>query len=235
MITSPDLAALIPNSLLASYTPYLADNKLSTRDEYIMRQLSPMPIAKELTHLSLSLGEDNTLALAEISASLSQYNIGIVGTSTSVYANRMNNFVGAVKNYQGALMDYRHATKGNAGTKVLAKQKAVKAFQHMQSRFHNEINAVSAGIKAKKGTVLTSATRGTNIARSSRNTAKLDVMSRVQANNLVKLTQHAKVLGNGLAVIDFSSRIGKVHNSYKAGDHWERDLFITLSSFVYNI
>jgi hypothetical protein len=54
----------------------------------------------------------------------------------------------------------------------------------------------------------------------------------VQAHNLVKFTQHAKFLGNGLAVIDFTSRVGNIHNEYKAGGEWERELFIESSSFA---
>ena len=54
----------------------------------------------------------------------------------------------------------------------------------------------------------------------------------VQANNLVKFTKYAKVLVNGLAVIDFGSRAGNIHNSYQDGDNWERELFVESSSFA---
>jgi uncharacterized membrane protein len=58
------------------------------------------------------------------------------------------------------------------------------------------------------------------------------VADKVQAQNLVRFTRYAKFLGNGLAFIDLSSRAGKVHNSYKAGGDWERDLFIESTSFA---
>ena len=90
----------------------------------------------------------------------------------------------------------------------------------------------NANVKARRGTPLSSATRATNIAQSSRNVAKLNVTSQTQAHNLVKFTQHAKFLGNGLAVIDFTSRVGSIHNEYKAGEEWERELFIESSSFA---
>lgn len=48
----------------------------------------------------------------------------------------------------------------------------------------------------------------------------------------MKFSQHAKFLGNGLAVIDFGGRVGNIHNSYKAGGNWEREMFIESSSFV---
>jgi len=46
------------------------------------------------------------------------------------------------------------------------------------------------------------------------------------------LSQYTKFLGNGLAVIDFGGRVGNIHNSYKAGGNWEREMFIESSSFA---
>ena len=83
-----------------------------------------------------------------------------------------------------------------------------------------------------KGTPLTSATCGTNIALSSRSIAKLNVTSATQAHNLVTFSNYARKLGNGLVVLDFGSRIVNVHKSYKADGDWERELFIESSSFV---
>ena len=163
---------------------------------------------------------------------LQEYNVGLMGASTSVYANRLGGFAGAVKEYQNALMAYRSTINSNAASKAIAKQKAFKAFKNLQIRFKHELNAINAGVKARRGTPLSSATRATNIARSSRNVAKLNVTSQTQAHNLVKFTQHAKLLGNGLAVIDFTSRVGNIHNEYKAGGEWERELFIESSSFA---
>jgi len=56
-------------------------------------------------------------------------------------------------------------------------------------------------------------------------------MSQVQASHLMKFSQKAKLLSNGLVVIDFGSRIGNIRNSYQAGENWERELFIESSSF----
>jgi hypothetical protein len=143
----------------------------------------------------------------------------------------MSGFVGAVQNYQDALMQYRQAIKTNPATKAVAKQKTITAFQTMQRGFKHELNVVNAGIKSKKGTPLTSVTRGTNIARSSRNVAKLDVSTHVQAHNLVKFTRYAKFLGNGLALIELSRGVGNVYNSYKVDGEWEREMFIESMSF----
>ena len=208
--------------------------ELSTFDSQIISTLSAPKVANNLTNLSLSFGGDNTIALAEMTKKLQEYNVGLMGASTSVYANRLGGFAGAVKEYQDALMAYRGAINSNAASKTIAKQKAFKAFQNLQIRFKHELNAINAGVKARRGTPLSSETRATNIARSSRNVAKLNVSSQAQAHNLVKFTQHAKFLGNGLAVIDFTSRVGNIHNEYKAGGEWERELFVESSSFAFS-
>lgn len=217
---------------ISPYMPYVLSEGLSAFDSQLISTLSAPKVANHLTNLSLSFGGDNAVALAEMTKKLQEYNVGLIGASTSVYANRLGGFAGAVKEYQNALMAYRSAIKSNPAAKAIAKQKAFKAFQNLQFRFKHELNAVNAGIKARRGTPLSSAARATNIARSSRNVAKLNVTSQVQANNLVKFTQHAKFLGNGLAVIDFTSRVGNIHTEYKSGGEWERELFIESSSFA---
>jgi hypothetical protein len=219
-------------TMAAANTPYIISNGNAGSNPSILSQLSPMPVAKELTNLSLSYGGDNVVALAEITAKLKEYNIGLMGASTSVYANRIGGFAGSVKSYQAALMEYRQAVKSNSRMKAAVKQKAHTAFQKMQLQFRNELKVVSGRVKARRGTPLTNVDRATNIARSSRNVAKLNVTSQIQANNLVKLSKHAKFLGNGLAVIDFGGRVGNIHNSYQAGGNWERDMFIESSSFA---
>ncbi|MGB2222753.1 hypothetical protein [Neptunomonas phycophila] len=219
-------------TMAAANTPYMVGNSQSNASQAILGRLSTVPVAKELTNLSLSFGGDNVVALAEITANLQEYNIGLMGASTSVYSSRVEGFAGSVKAYQSALMEYRQAVMSNSLMKAAEKQKALLAFQKMQSQFHNELKVVAGKVKARRGTPLTSAERAINIARSSRNVAKLNVTGQVQANNLVKFTKQAKLLGNGLAVIDFGGRVGSVHNSYQAGGHWERDLFIESSSFA---
>jgi len=219
-------------SRINAYTPYLVMQNSSTIGQGVLNQLAPMPISRELTHLSLSFGGNNVVAFAEVTAKLQEYNLGLMGASTSVYANRIGGFAGAVANYQSTLMEYRQAIIANPAMKTLAKRKAHAAFQKMQMGFRNELAVVTAQSHARRGLPLTSVTRAINIAKSSRHVAKLNVASQVQANHLVKLSQHAKFLGNGLVAIDFGNRVGKIHNSYQAGGNWERDLFIESSSFA---
>jgi len=221
-------------STLRPYRPYLYGQNLTATDESILCQMAPLPVSRELTNMSLSFGPENTLALAEISAKLQENSIGIMGASTSFYAGRMEGFGGAVKNYQAALLEYRDAVKSNSTSKAAAKQKARAAFGRMQKGFQTELSIVTRRSRSlsRRGTPLTNPNRGINIARSSRNIVKLNVTSQIQASNLVKFSRQAKFLGNGLAVIDFGSRIGSIHNSYQSGGNWERDLFIESSSFA---
>ncbi|OMH36281.1 hypothetical protein [Motiliproteus sp. MSK22-1] len=61
---------------------------------------------------------------------------------------------------------------------------------------------------------------------------KLNFTSQIEAHNLVKFSKYTKVLGNGLAVIDFTSRVGGIHNTYKAGGNWEKKMFVEASGFA---
>lgn len=227
-------------SMLNAYSPYLIGSEPSNAAashaaKSMVNQLTNTANNRELTNITLSFGGDNTLAIADISAKLNEFGVGAMGASTSFYGNRVGGFTDAVKNYQAALMEYRHVIENKVNSSVIksaAKQKAMAAFQNIQQGFHHELKSVTGAAKSSRGTPLTSGTRATNIAKSSRNVAKLNITSQIQTSNLVKFSQHAKFLGNGLAVIDFSSRVGNVHNSYKSGQHWEREMFIESSSFV---
>ncbi|MDH3327168.1 MAG: hypothetical protein OEM38_10680, partial [Gammaproteobacteria bacterium] len=107
-----------------------------------------------------------------------------------------------------------------------------RAFEEMQHKFQLEMGVITNHTKARKGTPLTNPTRATNIARHGRNAAKLHVTSQAQAHDLVNFSKHARNLGTGLVVIDFADRIGKIHNSYRAGGNWEREMFIESLSFT---
>lgn len=222
-----------PN-ILSPYTPYALNSTSSVLDEHLLSSLSSQNIARELTNTALSLGEDNTMAIAEILNTLQEQNISAIGASASVYGKRMESFVGAIQNYQQALMEYRTAieTKASTQTQKQAKQKALHAFNNLQYRFRNELSTVNSRVKSRRGTPLSSFSRATNIAQSSRSIAKLNVTSQIEANNLIKFTKHTKYLGGGLAVIDFGNRVGNVQNSYAEGENWERELFIESFSFA---
>lgn len=218
-------------STISANKPYILNGN-NTSGVGALRTLSHPEISSSLTNLSLSFGGDNIVALSSIHAKLQEFNVGVIGASSSTYANRMGGFVGSVKEYQSALMTYRGAVKANSAAKGMSKQKAKLAFDKMQKNFRQEINILTSQVKSSRGTPMTSFKRGTDIARSSRTIAKLNLTNQVQASNVVKLTRQAKFLGNGLAVIDYGSRIGNIHNSYKAGGNWEREMFIESTGFI---
>lgn len=71
-------------SLVAVNTPYIIETTPTAKGQSILSQISPMPVSSELTNLSLSYGGDCVIALADITAKLRDYNIGLIGASTSV-------------------------------------------------------------------------------------------------------------------------------------------------------
>ena len=231
--TITGIGCMNPDNLNA-YHPYLAsDTTPSAEDLAILTQFSQATVTKEITNMSLCYGADNTLALAEMTDKLKNSGIAMMESSSSIYNNRLASFTDSVKNYQDALLKYRDVMKTGGASKTLAKQNVIRAFEKMQIGFKHELQSVSAGIKAsQKGTPLTNVTRGMNIAKSSRTAIKLDISSQTQASQLARFGSHAKLLGNGLAVINFASRAGNIKSSYAGGGNWERDLFIESSSFA---
>jgi hypothetical protein len=229
-------------SVMAANTPYLLNShrpdlnreglKHRNYDHRILTRFASAPVAKALTNLALPYGGDNVVALAEIRTTLQDYNTGFMQEASGVYTGRIGGFTGAVKDYQKALLDYRNAIETRSPRQSVLKQHAHAAFNNMQTQFQQEMVAVTARHKARRGTPLSSVDRAMNIAGSSRTVARLHVADQVQASNLVKFSQHSKFLGNGLALIDFGSRAGNVHTTYKADGKWERELFMESSSFV---
>jgi hypothetical protein len=114
----------------------------------------------------------------------------------------MQGFGTAVQRYQDALLEYRAVFKSDPAAASVARQKVIDAFQKLQEGFQREINIVKSGIRRSKSLALTRSSRGLNIAR------------------------------NSLAVIDFGSRVSHIHDSYKAGDDWCREMFIESFSFA---
>ncbi len=221
-----------PVSMQPPYSPYLIGPLPSAIDKGILTTLNMPENPRNLFNLANVFGADTTGAIADAMANL-ETEVAVTGAATSVYSKRMGEFGHAVKNYQDSLLAYRDTTRSSdASARAPAEQAARNAFYKMQQGFRQELSVVTSGVQSRKGTPLTSVTRGTNIARSSRSVAKLNVTSVTQAHNLVKFSNYGRYLGNGLVVIDFASRIGSVQKSYKADGDWERDLFIESSSFT---
>jgi hypothetical protein len=187
---------------------------------------------KDITDMAFEFGEDNAIAITEIAVALRAYGAGATGAATSIYSKRIQELGAAVKRYQDALLEYHDIVKSKSAAASAAEQKAIDAFQKLQKNFGKEIKAITSGIRARRGLPLTNSSRALNIARSSRRIVKLQVFDQVQASRLVQFGKYGRFLGNGLAVIDFGSRVGNIHNSYKAGDNWYREMFIESTSFA---
>jgi len=220
-------------SVLAN-RPYLVNKQPSRTDLAILYTLRNAQKNEQLAEVALALGEDNILALAELMNPVSEQSTAFMGSAAGTYSSRMSGFQDAVQKYQKALLLYRDSIKSGAtkASQQGAKQGVFNAHKVMQQKFQVELGVITNHTKARKGTVLSNPTRAANIAHSSRNATKLDISSQSQAHRLVNFSKYARHLGNGLTLLDFSSRIGNVHNSFRSGGNWERELFIESSSFA---
>lgn len=233
-ITGDDIYGEEKSLTVSANQPYLIGKEPSRTELAILHTLRNAQKNQQLTEIALSLGEDETVAIAEMMKKLQENSSALIGSATGTYAARATGFQGAVQKYQQALMLYRDTTSSQApkASQLGAKQAAFRAFNDMQHKFQLEMNVITNHSKARKGIALTNPTRATNIARHGRNAAKLNVTSQAQAHNLVNLSKHAKTLGTGLVMLDFAGRIGKIHNSYQADGNWEREMFIESSRFL---
>ena len=192
---------------------------------------------RNIHSLSATLGQDNVVGVSSAMMALRDTSAALAGSTASVHGARGNAFTNAVQHYQNVLLTYRDVVqgKGPSGvTSASAGQAIHAAFSNMQQKFQYElkITALSQKRVPRKGTPLNNSTRAMNIARSSRHIQKLQLTSVVQASALGRFSQYGKVLGNGLVLVDVGSRVGNVHNEYKADGDWERELFIESSSFA---
>lgn len=204
----------------------------------MVSQLSNPLAAKGLADFSSEFGGDMTVAMAAITKKLNDAGFSLPSTingTGGLISGKTDKFLAAVEQYQKALMKYRKLIQSKAD-KVNIKAAKTRIYQlnaNLKIQFHHEMNTVNAMSKAgSRGTVLSNPQRGADIARSSRSPAKLNVTSQVQASNLVQFGKQAKVLGNGLAAIDFTSRAAGVIQTAEYGGDWERELFAESAGFV---
>ena len=192
---------------------------------------------RNIHKLSATLGQDNVVGVSKAMMTLRDTTAALAGSAASVHAARGGAFTTAVQRCQNALLAYRDVMHGKGApgvTPASAGQAIHTAFANMQQKFQYElkITALSQKGAPRRGTPLGNSTRAMNIARSSRHIQKLQLTSVTQANALARFSQYGKVLGNGLVLIDVGSRVGNIHNEYKADGDWERELFIESSSFA---
>ena len=145
-----------------------------------------------------------------------------------VYARRMQGFGTAVKRVQDALLEYGAIPKSERAAAAAARQKVSEAYQALKKGFKNEVDIVTARMRHNRATILSRPNRALEVARRSGRVAKLRIFDQVQASRLVRFDRYGRYLGNGLAVIDYGSQVDHIHDGYKAGDDWCREMFIDL-------
>ena len=222
-----------PNTISA-HTPYLLKNNANdTLAQNYLGQLSDHKVRRNLSDLVVNYGGEATSALAGMYNKYGpEFNVGLMGASTTYYTERTEGFGKAIRDYQTELLRYREAAKAKSPDLLLRKHRVFTAFEKMQKRFGSELKLVAGDNTSRRGTPFTNPQRALNIAKDSRHAKKLFVANQAQANNLIKFSRHANYLGNGLAAIDFVSRTANIHNTYKAGGQWEREMFTESLSFA---
>ena len=227
------VACEVPTTL-SPYTPYLVGDYSTPHTRGIINPLASMPqsSAKNLMGLVSEFGEDTTVAMAQVMSTINNpYSTAGMGAATSVYGSRVGAFADAVKFFEASVKQHKQAVSYPGG-RQMSKIRMQRAYEKMNRHFNLEVELVTAGKKIRKGHPLANMARAKRIAESGRSVAKLDFTNQVEAHNLVKFSKHTKVLGTGLAVIDFTSRVGEIHNTYKAGGNWEKKMFVEASGFA---
>ncbi|VAW84679.1 hypothetical protein MNBD_GAMMA18-1216 [hydrothermal vent metagenome] len=233
--TLKDLQCNGQHGVMWAYKPYIIGRLTPAEAGLIPPLLCGNP--RNIHRLSATLGQDNVVGVSKAMMTLRDTTAALAGSAASVHAARGGAFTTAVQRCQNALLAYRDVMHGKGApgvTPASAGQAIHTAFANMQQKFQYELRIAALSQKRGplKGTVLNNSTRAMNIARSSRHIQKLQLTSVTQATALGRFSQYGKVLGNGLVLIDVGSRVGNIHNEYKADGDWERELFIESSSFA---
>ncbi len=223
------------HGVMWAYRPYTIGRITPADGGLIAPLLCANP--KNIHALSATLGQDNVVGVSKVMVMLRDSTAALAGSAASVHAARGNTFTAAVRHYQDTVLAYHDVMhgKGAPGVTLASAGQAIHAASaNLQKKFQYELWMTSLSQKSapSKGTALTNSTRAMNIARSSHHIQKLQLTSVTQATALARFSKYGKVLGNGLVLVDVGSRVGNIHNEYKADGDWERELFIESSSFV---
>jgi len=172
--------ACTSSRMLVPNTPYLIGKRPNVRDRQILNLLKPLSVSREIGSHITHFGGDNTLALSKICQGLRDYDFSKI-----------------IQRYQNALLEYRDASRHGKGDKKLVQLKVTRDFNAMQKGFQDEMTIITRRINDRRhARQLSNARRRMNIVGNSRRIARLD-LGYTQAENLVKYTQYAKVLGRG--------------------------------------
>ncbi len=211
-------------SHLHPYTPYSmspANGLIDPNDQrlrpQLMTTLSSKGLANAIAGPLMTFGSEDLVALAEMMEGLEAATVNGTGAVVSMTANRTSSFVAAVSRYQQALLHYRKLARSRStapGTVAHARIEVTRHFHDLQSKFHPEIQTIKRRKMLSRRSPLTNMNHALGVAKNNRTkraVAKLSVANHVEGTQIARLGQHANVLGTGLVVIDFGSRIGHVH------------------------
>ncbi|WP_282167280.1 hypothetical protein [Shewanella japonica] len=160
--------------------------------------------------------------------------LGAGATAIAAKEGRLSSFGKAIFKYQTALIDIHHASKNKANKTTLIKlgQIAKAAHLDLNEKFAREVKHFSGVVKAnKRGNIWSSAERGSNIARSSRNTSRLRLTSLSGIRSIRGLEMASDIAGKGIIALDAGIRADSVYNDYKAGKDWQRSAVVETTGF----
>jgi len=160
--------------------------------------------------------------------------LGASATAINAKQVRLSNFGKAIFKYQTALVDVHNAAKSKANKTTLIKlgQKVKTAHIDLNSKFNRELKNFSNKTKAgKRGNIWSNTDRANNIARSSRNTSRLQLSSLSGIRSIRGLEFPSDIAGKGMIALDAGIRMDNVYMDYKAGKNWQRTAAIEATGF----
>ncbi len=160
--------------------------------------------------------------------------LGAGATAIAAKEGRLSSFGKAIFKYQTALIDIHHASKNKANKTTLIKlgQIAKAAHLDLNEKFAREVKHFSGVVKAnKRGNIWSSAQRGSDIARSSRDISRLKLTSLSGIRSIRGLEMASDIAGKGLIALDAGIRADSVYNDYKAGNDWQRSAVVETTGF----
>jgi hypothetical protein len=224
-----------PPKRVISALPYRLTGTRDRDNGNRIHAMLPRSSARPIMEMSQAYGSENVVAMAQLFGGArdqlaSDPGTALMGASIDAYGRRTEGFVNSVKQYQSSLLLLRDELKAKSPNAAAARTHAQNAFNQMQQNYQYELSQIKQR-GGSRGTPLSSFQRGANIAKDSR-TVVLKLDTTVEAMNLVGFTRYAKFLGNGLAVVDFGSRIGNIRAAYDGDRDWHRELFRESLSFA---
>ena len=205
---------------------------------------------RNVAHLSSEFGDENLQAIAYIyekeikpfldatntvmGGKLDEYTAaGAAATAINEKQARMSNFGKALLSYQNALINVRLAAKSGAKKTELLKLGNKVKFAHdsLNKQFLKELTHYSGRVKSSKGNIWSNPERGINIAKSGRNSSKLQLTSLANIRSVRALEVGSDVIGKKIIAIDASVRFNNVRNAKSNGKDWQKKAVMEVAGF----